>query len=125
VARVHRLEHVEGLGSSNLPDDDPVGPHPQRVAYEVANPDLALALDVLRARLEPEDMLLGQLELGRVLDRDDAVAVGDRGGQRVQERCLAGAGAARDQDVDLRLDATAQEVGRVRGQRADANVMFV
>src|SRR6476646_10456816 len=32
VAGVHRLEHVERLGPAALADDDPVGPHAQRVA---------------------------------------------------------------------------------------------
>ena len=78
VARVHRLEHVERLGAADLADDDPVGPHAQRVAHELADRDLALALDVLRPRLEPEHVLLVELELGRVLDRDDPVGLGDR-----------------------------------------------
>ena len=58
VARVHRLEHVERLRAAALADDDPVGPHAQRVADEVADRDRALALDVLRARLEPEHVAL-------------------------------------------------------------------
>ena len=78
VARVHRLEHVERLGAADLADDDPVGPHAQRVADELADRDLALALDVLRARLEPQHVPLVELELGRVLDRDDPVRVRDR-----------------------------------------------
>ena len=58
VAGVHRLEHVERLGAAHLADDDPVGPHAERVADELADRDLALALDVLRARLEPEHVAL-------------------------------------------------------------------
>ena len=37
----------------------------------------ALALDVRRAGLEADDVRLLQLQLGRVLDRDDALVVGD------------------------------------------------
>ena len=74
VAGVHRLEHVERLAGADLADDDPVGPHAQRVLDQVALGDLALALDVRRPGLEPRDMLLLQLELGRILDRDDALA---------------------------------------------------
>ena len=58
VAGVHRLEHVERLGAADLADDDPVGPHAQRVAHQVADRDLALALDVRRARLQPDHVLL-------------------------------------------------------------------
>src|SRR5207253_959388 len=46
VAGVHGLEHVESLAAPALPHHDPVGPHPQRVADQVADADLALALDV-------------------------------------------------------------------------------
>ena len=59
----------------HLADDDAVGTHAQRVLDEVALRDLALALDVRRARLQRHDMLLLQLQLGRVLDGDDALVV--------------------------------------------------
>ena len=36
MAGVHGLQHVEGLGAAHLADDDAVGPHPQRVADQVA-----------------------------------------------------------------------------------------
>ncbi len=73
VAGVHRLQHVERLAAAALADHDAVGPHAQRVAHQVADRDRALALDVRRPRLEPDHVLLRQLQLGRVLDRDDAL----------------------------------------------------
>ena len=75
VARVHRLEHVERLGATRLTDDDAVGTHTQRVAHELADLDLARALDVRRPRLERADVLLPEPELLGVLDRDDALVV--------------------------------------------------
>ena len=48
-----------------------------------------------------DDVLLVELELGRVLDRDDPLVVGDEAREHVQQRRLAGAGAAGDQDVEL------------------------
>ena len=36
VAGVHRLKHVERFAGANLADDDPVGPHAQRVLDQVA-----------------------------------------------------------------------------------------
>ena len=119
VAGVHRLEHVQRLGATHLADDDPVGPHAQRVPHQLADGDLTLALDVVRARLEPQHVTLVQLQLGGVLDRDDALVVGHRRGQGIQERGLAGAGAARDQDVQLGADAAAEKVHRGLGQRSD------
>ena len=102
VAGVHRLQHVERLAGANLADDDPVGPHAQRVLDQVALGDLALALDVRRPRFQPDDMLLLQLELGRILDRHDPLAVVDERRHGVEQGRLARAGAARDQDVAAR-----------------------
>ena len=108
VARVHRLEHVERLGAADLADDDPVGPHAECVADELADADLALSFDVRRTRLERDDVPLQQPQLGRVLDGDDPLGRRNEGGDGVQQRRLAGAGAARDEDVQLALDALAR-----------------
>ena len=70
---VHRLEHVERLGRSHLADDDAVGTHAQRVLHEVARHHLAAPFRVRRARLEADDVLLLQAQLGGVLDRHDAL----------------------------------------------------
>ena len=77
MAGVHGLQHVEALGAAHLADDDAVGTHAEAVLHEVALRDLAAAFDVRRARLEADDVRLLELQLGRVLDRDDAL--GDRG----------------------------------------------
>ena len=76
--------------------------------------DLALALDVRRARLERDDVPLEQPQLGRVLDGDDALVARDVGGDGVQQRRLAGARSAGDEDVELAADAVA------RGSRPSA-----
>ena len=44
VPGVHRLQHVERLAAADLTDDDAVRPHPERVAHQVANRHLPLAL---------------------------------------------------------------------------------
>ena len=75
LAGGHRLDHVQRLARAALADDDPVGAHVQRVAQQVAHRDLALALQVGRARLERDEVLLVELELGGVLDRDDSLVV--------------------------------------------------
>ena len=72
--------------------------------------DRALAFDVRRPRLQPDDVALPQHQFGRVLDRDDALVVGDEARQHVQQRRLAGAGAARHDDVQAAGDRGLQEV---------------
>ena len=121
MAGVHGLEHVEGLGAPDLTHDDAVGPHAQGVAHEVADADLARALGVGRPGLEVDHMRLLELKLGGVLDGDDALAVGDERRQHVEVRRLAGAGAARDQDVELGPDAGLQHHRQVEGEGAEVD----
>ncbi len=75
MAGAHGLEHVEGFLATHLADDDAIGPHAQRVLDQLALADLAVALDVGRTRLEAPDVWLLQLQLGRVLDGDQALLV--------------------------------------------------
>ena len=110
MAGVHRLKHVQGLGATDLADHDPVGPHAQRVPDQVADRDLSLALDVRRPGLQADAVRLLELELGRVLDRQDPLVVRDERGDHVERRGLPGARPARDQDVDAAADARLQEL---------------
>src|SRR5690606_25145794 len=73
--------------------------HAQAVLDEIAHRDLALAFQIRRARFETHDVRLLQLKLGRVLAGDDAFLAVDIVGQAVEQRRLAGTGAARDDDI--------------------------
>ena len=100
VPGVHRLQHVEGLGAADLPDDDAVGAHAQRVAQELALRDLTDSFDVRRARFHLHDVRLLQTQLNGVFDRDHPLVGVDVLRHRIQQCRLAGAGAARDQHVE-------------------------
>src|SRR5215216_4278320 len=69
-------------------------------------------------------MRLLQLKLGRVLDRDQALGVGDVGRESVQHRRLAGAGAAGDDRGDARLDRRREQLGHLRLDRADLDELL-
>src|SRR3546814_8890120 len=56
VARVHGLEHVEGLAATALPHHYAVGTHAEAVLHEVADGDLTGALDVRGARLHAQQL---------------------------------------------------------------------
>src|SRR5205085_11921193 len=99
VTSVHRLQHVERLRAPTLTDDDAIGSHTQAVAHKVANRDRAAALDVLRLRLEADDVYLAKATLGRILARDEALGGGNESRQNVEKRGLARACAAGDDDV--------------------------
>ena len=112
VARVHGLEHVERLTGAALAHHDAVGAHAQAVADEVADGDLALALDVRRPGLQRQHVLLVELELLGVLDGHDALVGGDERRQHVERGRLTGAGTAGDDHVEPTDDAGLQEAGR-------------
>ena len=77
VARVHRLQHVQGLAGAALAYHDAVRTHTERVLHQVSNRDGAAALDVGRSSLHAEHMVLMQLQFFGVLDGHDAFASGD------------------------------------------------
>ena len=52
------------------------------------------ALHVRGPRFEPNDIFLLQLKLGRIFNRDQPLAFGDKAGKDVQKTGLAGAGSA-------------------------------
>jgi hypothetical protein len=105
VAGVHRLEHVERLAAAALPHDDAVRTHAQRVPDQITDGVLAAPLEVCGACLQGNDVRLLELQLGCVFDGDDAFFGRDRSGQDIEERRLAAAGAAGDDDVLLGDDA--------------------
>src|SRR5713101_4266321 len=104
MSRVQRLEQVECLRTAYLPDQDAIGPVTECRAHQIRNRDrrqwLLLSQGYLcAARLEAQQVRLLQMNLRRLLDHDDAIAVWNVRGEGIQERRLAGAGAARNQDV--------------------------
>ena len=116
MAGVHGLQQVERLGSAHLAHDDAFGAHTQAVLDQVAHGDLALAFQVGRAGFQAHHMRLLQLEFGGVLAGDDALLGIDIGGHAVEQRGLARAGTAGDQDVAA---AAADHLQHARGVRAD------
>ena len=119
VSRVQRLQHVERLRAAHLADDDAIGAHAQRVAHELADRHLSPTLEVRGTALEAQDVRLLEPQLGRVLDRDHALA---------RRRCTTTARSSKvvlpepvpPLTTTLRRcnDALAQKVERVLRQRA-------
>ncbi len=58
VARVHRLEHVEGLRATALTHDDAVRAHTETVDHQILDRNLSLPLNVGGAGLERHHVLL-------------------------------------------------------------------
>ena len=103
MAGVHGLKHVKGLLAAHLAYHDAVGAHTEAVDDELAHADRALAFDVGRAGFEADDVLLLELQFGRVFDGDDALGVRDVSGKNVEKRGFAGAGTAGNEQIQAAL----------------------
>ncbi len=124
VARIHRLQQVECLGAAHLADDDALRPHAQAVLDQVAHGDRALALKVRRTGFKTHGVRLLQLQLGCVLTGDDALVVVDVARKAVEQRGLAGAGAARNEGVDPASSDHLQDLATLRGDRAEPDQLL-
>ena len=117
---VEREQQVEALLGAHLADDDPARPHPQALLDQVAQRDLAGALEPGLPGLHRHPVGVREPQLEDLLGRHDPLAAGDRGGQAVEHRGLAGLGAAGDQDVEAGAHRRLEEPrrGRASGCRA-------
>ncbi len=93
VAGVEGGQQVGHLGSAHLADHQPVGAHPQCLADEVPQGQLAQSLLIGRPGLEPHHVRVVGQELGGVLGDDDPLLRTDQAEQRREECGLPGAGA--------------------------------
>ncbi len=69
-------------------------------------------------------MTLVELQLGRVLDGDDAVSLRDKARQHVEERGFTGPGAAGDDDVQFGDDTRLQQICHLLGKGAELDQIF-
>ncbi len=97
--------------SADLADDEPVRPHPQRVADEVAEGDLAPPLGGGRTALLADEVGMDGGELGDVLEDENPLLRGHELAERCEERGLAGPGPAGDQQVAAAQDGGVEEGG--------------
>jgi hypothetical protein len=89
MARVERLQQVEGLRASHLSDDDAIRSMSQRCSNQIGDRDrrqrcLVSERDLRATRFEPEQIRFVEMNLRRFLDDDNPVAIGNVRRQRVQ-----------------------------------------
>ena len=58
VTCVEGREQVDHLGATHFSDHQPVGPHPEGLTYQATHGHLARALDVGRACLQPDHVVV-------------------------------------------------------------------
>ena len=124
MAGVHSLQEVEGFRSAHLAHDDAFRPHTQAVLDQVAHGDLAFAFQIGRARFEAHRVRLLQLQLGGVLAGDDALVAVDELGEAIEQRGLAGAGAAGDDGVDPAAADHLEDLAALGRDGAESHELF-
>ena len=108
---VHSLTH--------LPDDHPGRPHPERLAHEVAQRDLARALEAPLPGLQRHPVGVREAQLEDLFGTDHPVTTGDRGSEAVQEGGLPRLRAAGHHDVQARQHGGFQEPCCLSGEAAE------
>ena len=88
MARVHGLQHVEGLFATHLAHHDSIRTHTQTVDHQLPLPHGTLSFDVRRPSLKPHYVFLLKLQFGGIFDSDDAVGIRNITGEHVQQRGL-------------------------------------
>ena len=116
-AGVEGEQQVEALLGAHLADDDPARPHPQALLDQVAQPDLAGALEPGLPGLQRHPVRVREPQLEDLLRGDHPLAAGDRRRQAVEHRGLAGLRAAGDEDVEPGAHGGLEE-GRRAGRQA-------
>src|ERR1051326_8433366 len=115
MARIHGLQHVEGLFATALTDDDAVGAHTEGVDDKLADANRALSFHVRRAGLHPGYVGLAEAQLSRVFDGDDALVFWNVRRENVEQSRFAGAGTAGDDDVQPCFDAALEQLQHAFG----------
>jgi hypothetical protein len=98
MARIQSVEQDGDLRSPDLSHDQPVRPHPQRLAHQVVQGDAPGPLLVGRPRLQAHHVGVAGAQLGGVLHEHDPLVRPDQAEQRGQQRALARPRASRHQE---------------------------
>ena len=118
MARAPCFEQVEGFRSAHLADRDAVGAQAQRGPDQIGKRRHAVF------RPHGDKIGRGALQFAGVLDDDDAILrLRHLGEQRVSQRGLAGAGAARHQDIGAGGDGFAQRFRLIGGHDARRHIV--
>src|SRR5437899_5531668 len=111
MPRVHRVEEIERLTSTNLSNDDAVGRHSKRLMDEHLDRDCSTPFGVWRPALQRDAVveLAPQVQLGLVLDGYHTFVRADEAGKHSHESRLACAGPSGDEDVQPPGDGRLQK----------------
>ena len=102
MAGAHGLQNFDRFVRAHFAQNYAVGPHSECVAQKVAGADFARAVYCRGARFHSHHMRHLQSEFRGVFNGDDALLGAGIGTHHIEKRGLAGAGAARNENVAAR-----------------------
>ena len=108
MAGIHGLKHVEGFFAAALSDNDPVGPHTQSVFHQFALANFSFAFGTRWACFHSANVRELQLQLGGILDRDDAFLGGNEARKCIQHGSFAASRSAGNNQRNPADDCKAQ-----------------
>src|ERR1700686_3028306 len=92
VARVEELQKIERFAPSNFPQQNTIGPMPQRGFEKVTNGDSGYAV-LFSSGFEANEVSLSKLYFSCVFDQQDALVRGNELPQGIQQRGLVRRGS--------------------------------
>ena len=123
MAGVEGLDQIESLIAAYLPHHKPVGPHPKRVANEVADRELTYTLRGGWSSLQPHHVGVRESQLRSILHRDDPSARLYEARHRIEECGLARTSASAHHDVGSGPNCGGDDRSHIRaGERIETEL---
>ncbi len=112
VTGIQKLQKIEGFASANLTEQDPVRAMTKSGFEEVAD-RYARKAALRMARLKPDKVGLGDLNLRRVLNQDNPLFLGYESAEDIQRRGFSRTGATTNQYVLARKNVVFESIGEL------------
>ena len=116
VAGVEELQKIERFAPSNLPQQNTIGPMPQRGFEKVTNGDSGHAV-LFSSGFEADEVRLSKLYFGGVLDQHDSLVRGNELSQGIQQGGLAAARSAANQEISMMQNVVLKTVRKGASKR--------
>src|SRR5689334_20767211 len=121
MACVKGLEQVEGFLAAYLTENGCVRPVAKAGFEKVPDGHGGNILSLPAAGFEADNVRLSDVYFGRVFDNHKPAIVRNEVGEDVQDCGFSGAGPAADEDVSPPKDCYLEDLGQLRGKRANAD----
>src|SRR5216684_5318296 len=103
MTSIESLQQIKCLPTTDLTDNDPVGPVSEGGLQQIPNCDCRYP-GLLASALKPNQICLTDVQFGGVFDEQNSFFVRNEIGQDIQQRRFTRSGSATDQNVLITCD---------------------